>query len=82
VVQMIEFPAGGATIAMDSLHETSGLVYVLEGKLQLEAGGMQELLDAGDCAYIESEMPLAWSAAGRRRCRVLTVLPGAAPAEG
>ncbi|MDE3149308.1 MAG: helix-turn-helix transcriptional regulator [Acidobacteriota bacterium] len=81
VVQMIEFPAGGATIAMDSLHETSGLVYVLEGKLQLEAGGMHELLDAGDCAYIESEMPLAWSAAGRRRCRVLTVLPGAAPAE-
>ena len=60
----------------DSFHETSGLVYVLEGRLQLDAGGMQEVLEAGDCAYIESEMALAWSAAGKHRCRVLAVLPG------
>jgi transcriptional regulator with XRE-family HTH domain len=75
VAQMVEFPSAGAAIGLEGLHETSGLVYVLEGKLQLDAGGMHELLDAGDCAYVESEMTLAWSAAGKHRCRVLAVFP-------
>jgi uncharacterized cupin superfamily protein len=52
------------------------VIYVLEGRLHLEAGGMQELLEAGDCACIETEMALAWSAAGKHRCRVLAVMPG------
>jgi transcriptional regulator with XRE-family HTH domain len=73
--QMIEFPPGGTSVAMNVSHEASGLVYVLEGKLRLDAGGMQEVLEAGDCACMESEMPLAWSAADKRRCRVLAVLP-------
>ncbi len=50
IVQMMEFPPGGTTIAMENFRETNGLVYVLEGRLQLEAGGMQEVLEAGDCA--------------------------------
>jgi quercetin dioxygenase-like cupin family protein len=53
-------------------------VYVLEGKLQLNAGGMNEVLETGDCAYMESEAPLAWSAAGKSRCKVLAVSPSAA----
>jgi hypothetical protein len=43
---------------------------------------MQEVLEAGDCACMESEMALAWSAAGKHRCRVLAVLPGAPRTEG
>ena len=82
VARMVEFPPGGATSAMDSFRETSGLVYVLEGRLQLDAGGMQEVLEAGDCACMESEMALAWSAVGKHRCRVLAVLPGAPRTEG
>jgi transcriptional regulator with XRE-family HTH domain len=78
VAQMIEFPAGGASGAADSRRAAS-LVYVLEGKLQLDAGGLHELLDAGDCAYMESEMALAWSAAGKHRCRILVVTPSVAP---
>jgi transcriptional regulator with XRE-family HTH domain len=74
--QMIEFPSGGATTVTESFRETSGLVYVLEGRLQLDAGSLQEVLETGDCAYIESEMALAWGAAGKDRCRVLAVLPG------
>jgi uncharacterized cupin superfamily protein len=77
---MIEFPAGGASSGAEPFRETSGLVYVLEGQLQLSAGGMEEVLEAGDCAYMESEMALAWSAAGKHRCRILAVLPGAARA--
>jgi transcriptional regulator with XRE-family HTH domain len=81
MAQMIEFLPGGATGALESFRETCGLVYVLEGRLQLEAGGMREVLEAGDCAYMESEMALGWSAAGKHRCRVLAVLPGGARKE-
>ena len=82
VAQMIEFPAGGASNATDAFYEASGLVYVLEGKLQLDAGGLHESLEAGDCAYLESEMALAWSAAGKHRCRILAVTPATPRAEG
>ena len=74
--QMIEFPPGPATCVAECLREVSGVIYVLEGRLQLDAGGMQEVLEAGDCACLESEMSLAWSAADKRRCRILAVLPG------
>ena len=75
VAHMIEFAPGGATSAADCFRETSGVIYVLEGRLQLETGGMEEVLETGDCACLESEMTLAWSAAGKSRCRVLAVLP-------
>jgi transcriptional regulator with XRE-family HTH domain len=81
VARMIEFSAGGTLCVTDAFRQSCGLVYVLEGKLQLDAGGMSEVLEAGDCAYMESEMALAWSAAGKRRCRILAVLPAASPAE-
>ena len=81
VARMIEFPAGGASFGPEPFRETSGLVYVLEGRLQLDAGGMHEVLEAGDCACMESEMALAWSAAGKHRCRVLAVTPGAVRAQ-
>jgi transcriptional regulator with XRE-family HTH domain len=81
VAQMIEFPPGGVTCAAESCQGAASLVYVLEGRLQLEAGGMHELLEAGDCAYMESEMALAWSAAGKHRCRILAVMPSAPRAE-
>ncbi len=82
VARMIEFPADGVSCATDSCHEGSSLVYVLEGKLQLDAGGMQEVLDTGDCACMESEMALAWSAAGKHRCRILAVTTAGPSAEG
>ena len=78
VVQLVEFPAAGAACAMNGFRDASGMIYVLEGKLQLEAGGMQEVLDAGDCAYMESEMTVSWSAAGNHRCRLLAVFPASA----
>ena len=76
VAQLIEFQPGAPTTAMEAYRETGGVVYVLEGKLRLDAGGMHEILEAGDCACMESEMALAWSAADKHRCRVLAVLPG------
>lgn len=80
VVEMIEFASGGIPSSADCFRESSGVIYVLEGRLQLEAGGMEEFLETGDCACVESDMALAWSAAGKHRCRVLAVLPGHKPA--
>jgi transcriptional regulator with XRE-family HTH domain len=76
MAEMVEIPAGGAEALSDAYHrETSGLVYVIEGSLHLDAGGLHEVLEAGDCIFIESTMPLVWSAGARQRCRVLAVRP-------
>jgi transcriptional regulator with XRE-family HTH domain len=76
VAQTIDFTPGGAACHAECFHETGGVIYVLEGRLQLEAGGLHEVLEAGDCACVESEMALAWSAADKHRCLVLAVTPG------
>jgi len=81
-VRLMEFPAGGASCVPDACRGASGLAYVLEGKLQLDAGGMTEMLEAGDCVYMESEMALSWSAAGKHRCRVMVVMPASQRDEG
>ena len=78
VAQIVEFAPGGSSVAINAFHETGAVVYVIEGRLSLEAGGLHEVLETGDCACMESEIPLAWSAADKHRCRVLAVLPGAA----
>jgi quercetin dioxygenase-like cupin family protein len=76
MAEMVEIPAGGTEALSDAYHrETSGLVYVIEGSLHLDAGGLHEVLEAGDCIFIESTMPLVWSAGAKQRCRVLAVRP-------
>ena len=75
---IITIAASASGLTAPFHNETSGLMYVLEGRLQLDAGGLDESLEAGDCVYVESDMALAWSAAGKNRCRVLAVMPGRA----
>ncbi len=75
MAQLVEFPPGGANIAVNAFQETGAVVSVLEGRLRLDAGGMRDTLETGDCACVESEMPMAWSAADKHRCRVLAVMP-------
>jgi len=78
VAQVVEFPPGGSTVATNAFEEIGAVIYVLEGRLRLHAGDMHEVLETGDCACMENELPLAWSAADKHRCRVLAVLPSAA----
>jgi hypothetical protein len=37
---------------------------------------MHEVLEEGDCAWMESEMALSWTVLGKHRCRVLAVSCG------
>lgn len=76
VARMIELVAGQAGTMTEVGSTMCGVVYVLEGNLQLDSGGLHEALETGDCAYIDSEMAIAWSAGGGQRCRVLVVTPG------
>lgn len=76
VARMVELPAGVTGMISEAGRPVCALVYVLEGKLQLDAGGMHESLDEGDCVYLDSEMAIAWSATGAARCRALMVTPG------
>jgi len=78
LAELIEFQPGVPTTAIEPSHETEGILYVLEGKLRLDAGGLHEVLETGDCVCMESDMPLAWSAADKHSCRVLAVLPAPA----
>lgn len=75
VAKMVEYPPGVPGTMTESGRHTCCVVYVLEGGLQLNAGGMHEVLETGDCAYLDSEMAIAWSAAGTNRCRALVVTP-------
>ena len=79
--QVVEFAPGGSTLAVDTFKETGAVIYVLEGRLRLDMGALHEVLETGDCACMESEMPLAWSAADKHRCRILAVLPAGATAK-
>lgn len=74
VAQLVEFEPGAPTTVMSGSHETGGVLYVLDGKLRLDVGGMHEILDTGDCVCIDSDMVLSWSAADKSKCRVLAVL--------
>lgn len=76
LAEMIEVPtaASEAFSGVDN-KETSGLIYVIQGRLQLAAGALQEVLDAGDCVFIDTCMPLAWRAAGKHPCRIIAVRP-------
>jgi transcriptional regulator with XRE-family HTH domain len=79
--EILEIAAGGSSPAPESLAQSSGLLYVLEGRLQLSAGGLNEVLDAGDCVYSRTRMALNLSAVGKHSCRVLSVRPVAGHAE-
>jgi transcriptional regulator with XRE-family HTH domain len=76
VARMVEYPQGASGTMSEGGQSACSLIYVLEGKLQMDSGGMQEVLETGDCAYIDSDMAIAWCAGGTERCRVLVVTPG------
>jgi transcriptional regulator with XRE-family HTH domain len=76
VARIVEYPEGTAGALSEAGQSLCSVVYVLEGQLNVEAGGMHEVLETGDCAYIDSDMAMAWSAGASGRCRALVVTPG------
>ena len=73
---IMEYPSGSVGVLSDVGRSECSVVYVLEGKLHLDSGGLHEVLETGDCAYVDSDMAIAWSAGDSDRCRALVVTPG------
>lgn len=78
VAVMVELSPGAASIFDETSPETCGVVYVLDGQLQLNTGGLTEVLETGDCACIETLMPASWTAGGDQECKLLLVRPAPA----
>ncbi|HVZ84416.1 MAG TPA: XRE family transcriptional regulator [Terracidiphilus sp.] len=73
--ETLDFAPDGAAFAPSVSGAISGFVYIISGKLRIDSGGMREMLETGDCAYIDSQMPMAWSAGSKEPCSVLLVQP-------
>jgi len=60
------------------LHQHAGVefIYVLKGKLALKVGTEQEILDAGDSLYFDSQLPHGYSRVGSKACTALVVTAG------
>ena len=76
VARMVEYPQGASGAMSEAGQAACLVVYVLEGELHMDSGGMHEVLGTGDCAYVDSDMAIAWSAGGSGHCRALVVTPG------
>jgi transcriptional regulator with XRE-family HTH domain len=74
---LVDLAPGAPATEPGMRDEGALLIYVLDGRLSLDVGGMRETLETGDCAYLESDLPLAWGAAGKQRCRMLAITPSA-----
>ena len=75
VAREVDFPSGVAGVLTDVGKVFIGVIYVLEGSLQIDSVGGQDVLEAGDCACANSEMMITWGAIGTSRCRALVVTP-------
>ena len=72
---LVDVESGTASADAETVQARALLIYVLDGSLRLEIGGMEEKLETGDCAYLETDLPVAWGALGAQRCRLLAVTP-------
>jgi transcriptional regulator with XRE-family HTH domain len=72
----VDFPPGVVGVLTEVGKAFMGFIYVLEGSLKLDSADLQDVLDAGDCVCLDSEMLITWGAAGKSRCRALVVTSG------
>jgi transcriptional regulator with XRE-family HTH domain len=72
----IDFPPGVVGVLTKVGKAFSGVIYVLEGSLKLDSADLQDVLEAGDCVCLHSEMLITWGASGKSRCRALVVTSG------
>jgi len=70
---VLDVPKDLVVTAAEPGELLSGVVYVVEGSLQMVVGGSTEILHPGDCACIDTDMTVTWGSKGKDRCQVLFV---------
>ena len=73
VARIVEYPSGASGVLSEPGRSECSVVYVLEGQFHLNSGGVHEVLETGDCAYVDSDMAMSWSAGDSGYCRALVV---------
>jgi transcriptional regulator with XRE-family HTH domain len=73
IASFLEFPPKALVSASEPGQALSCLVYVIEGRLALNIGADKDVLEAGDCACIDTDMVIAWGSATQKVCQVLLV---------
>jgi len=60
------------------MHQHTGVefIYVLKGKLALKIAAKEEILDAGDSLYFDSQMPHGYTRVGSKPCSAIVVTAG------
>ena len=71
----VDFPPGVVGVLTDVGTAFVAVIYVLEGSLLIDSAGLEDVLEAGDCVSVDSEMLITWGAHGPSRCRALVVAP-------
>jgi transcriptional regulator with XRE-family HTH domain len=72
-VNLLEFPPKVLVAASEPGQGLSCLIYVVEGRLDMNIGGDKDVLDAGDCACIDTDMVIVWGSATEKCCQLLFV---------
>jgi len=70
---LLEFPPNVLVSASEPGQGLSGIVYVVGGRLELNIGGDKDVLEAGDCACIDTEIVTVWGSATKMACQILFV---------
>lgn len=57
------------------VHQHTGVefIYVLKGKLALKVGAEEEVLDAGDSLYFDSQLPHGYCRVGNKPCSAVVI---------
>jgi transcriptional regulator with XRE-family HTH domain len=73
LARVVDIPPGVVRALVDVGKAFNVVIYALEGRLELDSAGQHDLLEAGDCVCVHSEMVITWGASGKSRCRALVV---------
>ncbi len=76
LARRVDFPPGVVGVLTEVGKEFNGVIYVLEGSLKLDLAGQHDVLEAGDCVCLDTEMLITWGASGTSCCRALVVTSG------
>ena len=60
--ERVDFPPGVVGVLTEVGKAFMGVIYVLEGSLKLDSADLQDVLEAGDCVCLDSEMLITWGA--------------------
>lgn len=71
---LVEFPKMDAEAMSFTSHEGEEFVYVKEGAIEFRSVDRQEILEAGDCLYIESDLSHGFRRVSEQPAKAIVVL--------